>query len=159
MEGLEIIKQLVDSLTVSLTNILIKIESINPVLSRLSEEMKDGKNISQDTINTVNELKTEILSYHEYMIQLPVTINNINEIKETVESIEKSIEDIKTKTGTIPDISNQFKINNKLLTPLSNFTEWITSPIGKLIAVITAIIAIAGGVQTIMWLFELISSK
>lgn len=159
MEGLEIIKQLVDSLTVSLTNILIKIESINPVLSRLSEEMKDGKNISQDTINTVNELKAEICNYHEYMVQLPLTINNINEIKEIVESIELTLEEIKSKTQTIPDISNQFKTNNKLLTPISTFADWITSPIGKLIAIITAVIALAGGIQTIMWLFEIFSSK
>ena len=147
MEGLEIIKKLVDSLTVSLTNILLKIESINPILNHLDEEMKDGKNISQDTVNAVNELKHEILSYHESMIQLPVTLSKINEMK-------KDIDDIKKKTDNIPNISQQFETNNNLLTPISTFANWITSPLGKIGALVAALLAIAGAVQTVQWIIE-----
>lgn len=159
MEGLEVIKQLVDSLTVSLTNILLKIESINPVLTRLSEEMKDGKTVSQETINAVNELKHEILSYHESMIQLPVSLDKINEIKEKVDKLEEKIDDIKLKTDNIPEISEQFNTNNKLLTPISNVTEFFTSPIGKITALVTALLAIAGVIQTVQWIIETFFTK
>jgi len=154
MEGLEVIKQLVDSLTVSLTNILLKIEGINPILNRLSEEMKDGNSVTQETIDAVKELKHEIFSYHESMVKLPVTIKEISEIYQKIDEIDKKLDAIKTSTDNIPDISGQFQTNNKLLTPISKFAEWITTPIGKFAALITFLLALAGVIQTIQWAME-----
>lgn len=159
MDGLEIIKELVNSLTVSLTNILLKIENINPILNRISEEVKEGKNISQDTIDAVTELKREILSYHESMVQLPVTLNNIQKIYDSVEQINEKLIELDHKVENIPAISEQFEINNKVLTPISKVMEFFTTPIGKITAFIASILAIAGVVQTVEWIIESFLSK
>lgn len=159
MEGLEVIKQLVDSLTVSLTNILLKIESINPILTRLSEEMKDGKNVSSETIEAVKELKREILSYHESMVKLPATLQQIGDIHEMLKDIDEKIDAIKEKTDTIPDITTQVNSNNKMLGPVNKIANWIMTPVGIIVSLVGGVVAVAGIVQTFQWIIETFFSK
>lgn len=159
MEGLEVIKQLVDSLTVSLTNILIKIEGINPILNRLSEEVEDDNSVTQETIDAIKELKHEIFSYHESMAKLPVTIREIGEIYEKINSLDKKLDSIKGKTDSIPNISVQFDTNNKLLSPISKIADWIATPVGKLITLLSLIMAVACAMETIYWIFETFIAK
>lgn len=159
MEGLEVIKQLVDSLTVSLTNILIKIEGINPILNRLSEEVKDDNSVTQETIDAIKELRHEIFSYHESMTKLPVTIKEIGEIYEKINSLDKKLDSIKGKTDKIPNITDQFDTNNKLLSPISKIADWIATPVGKLVTLLSLLMAIACAIETIYWIVETFITK
>lgn len=159
MEGLEVIKQLVDSLTVSLTNILIKIEGINPILNRLSEEVKDDNSVTRETIDAIKELRHEIFSYHESMTKLPVTIKEIGEIYEKINSLDKKLDSIKGKTDKIPNITDQFDTNNKLLSPISKIADWIATPVGKLVTLLSLLMAVACAVETIYWVVETFIAK
>jgi len=126
MDGhLDIIKQLVDSLTMQLTNILMRVESINPLLTRLQQDLSNDSRIDQDTLNQVKQLKMEIDTYHNPMSDLPKAI-------ERIESIEADVAQIKQLMGPVN------KIARFILKPISAILFLLTTS-GAILAIIEAV--------------------
>jgi len=126
MDGhIEILKSLVDSLTLQLTNILIKIESITPILNRILDEEDDIEKNSLDNKESLNQIKNEIYSYHQCMVDLPDTIKIIDTLKTDIENIKK------------------------LLIPINKFARFVMRPIGVVLFLLSAGGIFVGIIETV----------
>lgn len=126
MEGhIEILKSLVDSLTLQLTNILIKIESITPILNRILDEEDDVKSINQDNKDSINQIKNDINSYQQCLTDLPDAIKTIESLKADVESIKK------------------------LLIPVNKFARFVMKPVGVVLFLLSAAGILVGIIETV----------
>ena len=100
---MEIIKQLVDSITSQLTSMLMKIESLKPTLDRLHEDIVDDTELDQSTLSSVKEIGIKINDYKEILSNLPRTI-------ERIESIETELTNMKTDlTTNLNDVINKLE--------------------------------------------------
>ncbi len=126
MDGhVEILKSLIDSLTLQLTNILIKIESITPILNRILDEESDIEKCNQTNKESLNQIKTEINNYHQCMVDLPDAIK-------TIESLKTDVENIK-----------------KLLIPINKFARFVMKPVGVVLFLLSAGGILVGIVETV----------
>lgn len=145
MEGhVEILKSLVDSLTNQLTNILMKIESFQPVLNRIVDEANDCKEYSNDAINIVKQINSNIEDYDDILDQLPETLKQIN-------SIKTDIDVIKTTIANYSNVSKQLSEIQTLLQPVNKFTKFIMQPMGAITFILTTLGAGVGIVEAIKW--------
>lgn len=121
MDGhVEILKSLVDSLTTQLTNILIRIESINPILNRLLDESDHGNQISADTLDKLKELKSEYSNNQQLIQQLPQTVKTISDIQNTLNSVNTDISGLQADMAVV----------KKQLVPVNKFSRFALKPIG-----------------------------
>ena len=145
MEGhVEILKSLVDSLTNQLTNILMKIESFQPILNRIVDEANDCKEYSNDTNNIVKQINSNIEDYDDILDQLPETLKQINSIKTDVDVI-------KTAIANYSDMTKQLSEIQTLLQPVNKFTKFIMQPMGAITFILTTLGAGVGIVESIKW--------
>ena len=125
MDGhLEILKSLIDSLTVQLTNIIIKIESINPILNRLLDESEKVNNIGADNKNQLNEIKKEISNCESSVEKIP-------ELSTDIKSINTNLETIK-----------------KMLIPVNKYSRMVMKPLTIAIFIIMIIGSIVGVIES-----------
>lgn len=128
MDGhLEILKSLIDSLTVQLTNILIKIESIFPVLTRIQDEVQNENKISSDTLSRLKDLQKDISLYQDGLQNIPSMLETINEMKE------------------------DFGVIKKLLVPVNRFTRLLLKPLTIVICLLMTIGCFVGVVEAIQF--------
>lgn len=128
MDGhLEILKSLIDSLTVQLTNILIKIESIFPVLTRIQDEVQNENKISSDTLSRLKDLQKDISLYQDGLQNIPSMLKTINEMKE------------------------DFEVIKKLLLPVNRFTRLLLKPLTIVICLLMTIGCFVGVVEAIQF--------
>lgn len=145
MEGhVEILKSLVDSLTNQLTNILMKIESFQPVLNRIVDEANDCKKYSNDAINIVKQINSNVEDYDEILDKLPETLKQI-------ESIKNDIDAIKTAIVTYSTITTQLSNIEDLLKPVNKFTKFLMQPMGAITFILTTLGAGVGIVEALRW--------
>lgn len=136
MDGhVEILKSLVDSLTTQLTNILVKIESINPILNRLLDESEHSNEISDDALDKLKEFKNEYSNNHKLMEQLPDTLDSIENISVHINELQANIDIIK-----------------KQLVPVNKFTRFLLKPIGIALFLLAMIGSIMGLSEAIKFL-------
>lgn len=125
MDGhLEILKSLIDSLTVQLTNIIIKIESINPILNRLLDESEKVNTIGTDNKNQLNEIKKEISNCESSVEKIP-------ELSTDIKSINTNLETIK-----------------KMLVPVNKYSRMVMKPLTIAIFIIMIIGSIVGVIES-----------
>jgi chromosome segregation ATPase len=136
MDGhVEILKSLVDSLTTQLTNILVKLESINPILNRLLDESEHSNEISDDALDKLKEFKNEYSNNHKLMEQLPDTLDSIEDISVHINELQANIDIIK-----------------KQLVPVNKFTRFLLKPIGVALFLLAMIGSIMGLAEAIKFL-------
>ena len=91
--SMEIIKQLVDSITSQLTMILMKIEAISPVLDRIHDGILDDTKLDQTTLDMVKNLNSKINDFKDTVTSLPRTIERIEQMEEALNTVKKELTD------------------------------------------------------------------
>ena len=141
---IEILKSLIDSLTSQLTNILVKIESINPILNRLLDEAKSENQISRDTFDKLKELESEYSNNQQFIQQLPQTIKSISDIQNTLSSINSDINNFQT----------DMVIVKKQLIPVNKFSRFALKPIGVVLFLFSMVGCIMGIIEAVKFVIN-----
>lgn len=119
---MEIIKQLVDSITSELTSMLMKIESLKPTLDRLHEDISNDIKIDQDALESVKQINSKINDYKETLVNLPRSIERIEKMEEELSKIKKEL------TDSLSDIINKlepvYEVNS-FLSKVKKHLVWI----------------------------------
>jgi len=173
-----VIKQLVDSLTTSLSQIVIKLESINPVLKRIEEDNHVKNQIDIDRIKSFENLFSMIKEIQHDSTQISKIVSCLDDVGRTLTALnafhDKSvtkdfetlqenfttlIELIKTQhSDRVKDLTNLYdkieEVNGKI-TPISKFIAIISKPLGFVIFIIGVFLAL----ETVQKLFDIIFTK
>ena len=127
---IEILKSLIDSLTVQLTNILIKIEAIHPILNRLLDENQLEAKNSTDALERLKDLQKDFNLYQngfQQLQQIPQLEKEVNEVKEELETIKK------------------------LLAPVNKYSRMVMKPLSVALFVIVTSGALMGIVEAVKY--------
>lgn len=127
---IEILKSLIDSLTVQLTNILIKIEAIHPILNRLLDENQLEAKNSTDALERLKDLQKDFNLYQngfQQLQQIPQLIKEAGEVKEELETIKK------------------------LLAPVNKYSRMMMKPLSVALFVIVTSGALMGIVEAVKY--------
>ena len=127
---IEILKSLIDSLTVQLTNILIKIEAIHPILNRLLDENQLEAKNSTDALERLKDLQKDFNLYQngfQQLQQIPQLEKEVNEVKEELETIKK------------------------LLAPVNKYSRMMMKPLSVALFVIVTSGALMGIVEAVKY--------
>ena len=120
---MEIIKQLVDSITSQLTMILMKIEAISPVLDRIHDGILDDTKLDQSTLDMVKSLDTKINDFKDTVTSLPRTMERIEQMEEALNTVKKELTDsfneVKEKLEPV------YEVNSFLAKFKSHLFFWI----------------------------------
>lgn len=130
---MEIIKQLVDSITSQLTSMLMKIESLKPTLDRLHEDIVNDISIDQDTLNAVRQINTLMDNYKDIISNLPRTIERIENIETELSTVSTTL------TNGLADISAKLEPVYEVNSFLSKIHKHIAWVIGFLLTVPSAV--------------------
>lgn len=153
-----IIKQLVDSLTTSLSQIVIKLESVHPVLNRIEEDIHLKNSIDLDRMKMFDSLFQTVKEIKHDSEKLSGILNSMGDFSKEFDKINKSLDDLKSiclknREQVIAEgIQSSKNINeiNDGLKPITKFTALISKPIGFvifLIGVFAAMEAINKGIE------------
>ena len=127
---IEILKSLIDSLTVQLTNILIKIEAIHPILNRLLDENQLEAKNSTDALERLKDLQKDFNLYQngfQQLQQIPQLAKEVGEVKEELETIKK------------------------LLAPVNKYSRMMMKPLSVALFVIVTSGALMGIVEAVKY--------
>ncbi len=127
---IEILKSLIDSLTVQLTNILIKIEAIHPILNRLLDENQLEAKNSTDALERLKDLQKDFNLYQngfQQLQQIPQLEKEVNEVKEELETVKK------------------------LLAPVNKYSRMVMKPLSVALFVIVTSGALMGIVEAVKY--------
>jgi len=106
---MEVIKQLVDSITSQLTMILMKIESLSPVIDRLHDDITNDSKTDQVTLETVKSLDSKMGDFKETLISLPRTIERIQSMEQELIKVKNELiegfDDVKTKLEPVYEVN------------------------------------------------------
>lgn len=127
---IEILKSLIDSLTVQLTNILIKIEAIHPILNRLLDENQLEAKNSTDALERLKDLQKDFNLYQngfQQLQQIPQLAKEVGEVKEELETVKK------------------------LLAPVNKYSRMVMKPLSVALFVIVTSGALMGIVEAVKY--------
>ena len=166
------VKVLVDVLSASLQNLSDKINSINPILNNVNNNLdKQIAEINKIIFDTQSISKLLDVSVGDFYKRTDDIIENIKLIKlklESLSTIDSNIEKSKQETKTyIDSLNTSINTLNTTLTqalnqlskdinPVSRLSHWLTKPIGIIafaISLILASMAIVNGFNSVLEYF------
>ena len=127
---IEILKSLIDSLTVQLTNILIKIEAVHPILNRLLDENQLEAKNSTEALEKLKDLQKDFNHYHDGFQQLSQSEKELSEVKEELETIRK------------------------LLVPVNKYSRMVMKPLSIALFIIVTGASIMGIIEAAKYFFS-----
>lgn len=177
-----IIKQLVDSLTTSLSQIVIKLESIHPVLNRIEEDIHAKNNIDLERLKYFDSLFKTIKDVQEDTDKIDRILSIIGEVVSELAKVhyhQDSIitPDMKKFHETLDELKTLSRKNgdciitkhNELLTsinemidklkPITKFINLISKPVGFIVFLLGTLLALESVRKTIEFVVEKLFSK
>ena len=163
------VKILVDVLSASLQNLSEKINSINPILSNvnnnLDKQITEINKIVFDTQSISKLLNTAVSDFYDRTNSLTENINLIKLKIESLSQIDSTIEKCKNDSQkfidelntTINDVKESISNLKSEIKPVIRLSNWITTPIGIIIFIVGLIFAsitIINGVKTVTEYFH-----
>lgn len=165
------VKVLVDVLSASLQNLSEKINSINPILNNVNNNLDkqiaeinkiifDTQSISKLLDTTSNDFYKRTDDILENIRTIKLKLENINTINDNINDIKNSIINVNTTISAWSAINNsmckELSELKKDIDPVSKLSHWLTKPIGIIafaISLILASMAIVNGFNNLLDFF------